>query len=430
MPKFLVIDDSRSFRNYFKKAIAHRWPHADIETYDPHRRGKPDDDFSWSDYDMIFLDYDLGFQTENGLDWLKMIKARQSSASVVIVTGEGDEKVAVKAIKLGADSYLIKYDLASELLYERVTDILTHRAMLESLQQQRKDEEELQLGENETELIDITGYGVKKYVNRWHIPGYFCIREIASGSWSTTLLAEREKDQQQVVLKVLDVRDVTQPVLVKRFMREFTILSNLHHPNIIKTMDYGFTEEYAYYSMEYLSNGDLAGKIKRDHLLPESAVNYTLSLARGLSALHELNVVHRDVKPNNILFKEDDDLVIADLGIAKDLTCQEVMTARGEVLGTPFYMSPEQIKGAQIDRRTDIYSLGILFYELLTGRKPFSGDSIIEVACQHAYDKPPPLPTELATFQPLVEKLLEKSPTDRYQNIPEFIAALAAVSQN
>lgn len=426
--KFLIIDDSTSFCTFFEKKLLQKWPDSSIEIYDPCKEGKPDDNYPWKNYDVIFLDYDLGFKNENGLDWLDVIIKNDPAAGVIMLTGEGDETIAVQAIKLGAESYIVKYDLASDLLYEEVMEVIALRAMTEGLNQINKiNVDESKSDMDVPELFDVTSSAQNKYVNKWDIPGYFCIREIAKGTWSTTLLAEWIKNQRQVIVKILNIHDVTEPILMKRFVQEFTVLSNLKHPNVVETLDHGFTEDYAYYAMEYLTSGDLASRLKSGNLSIDVAVSYTVSIAKGLSALHELNIVHRDIKPNNVLFKEDGELVIADLGIAKDLSCAEIMTAKGEILGTPFYMSPEQINGKPIDVRSDIYSLGILFYELLMGEKPFIGSSIIAVACQHAYDEPPPLTVELSKYQPIMGKLLAKNPDDRYQSMQEFIDALGEI---
>ena len=147
-------------------------------------------------------------------------------------------------------------------------------------------------------------------------------------------------------------------------------------------------------------------------------------IASGLLALHRKGIIHRDIKPSNILFKDADTLIIADLGIAKDLSCNEALTIQGDVLGTPYYMSLEQINGLPVDKRSDIYSLGIVLFELLTGNRPYTGESIMEVIYKHTSHDLPPLPDEVKDWQPVIDKMLAKNPVDRYQDMEEFISAV------
>lgn len=255
------------------------------------------------------------------------------------------------------------------------------------------------------------------------------IRQIAQ-SYTTAVLAERIVDGRPVVIKLQRLKDMNfSALLMERFAQELNILSELNHPNVIKVLDHGVTEACIYYAMEHLSLGDLSQRLKREKATPEEAVSFTLQISSGVMALHEKNIVHRDIKPSNMLFKTEDSLVIADLGIAKDLSLQVGLTEQGEVLGTPYYMSPEQFGDAPVDKRSDIYSLGILFYELLTGAPPFLGDSLMQVLRKHAHEPPPPLPEHLSRWRPVIDKVLSKLPDDRYQNLGEFIDAVEASRQ-
>ena len=400
--KFLIIDDSGSLRTLLKKRLLQKWPEAEITGHDPLRDGRPGSAFPWETFDIVFLDYDLGLAQETGIDWLPDMKRSANAPFVIMVTGGGNENVAVRAIRQGANEYLIKYDVVTDKLYEIVAEHLAQR----------------QTGHNPvvTPGVVVPAPGSA----RWDIPGYANITELAR-KLSITLLAERLEDGKKVVLKVQNLQGESSPIMLKRFIQELNILSGLDHPHIIKILDHGVTERYFYYAVNYYAQGDLADTISRGGVTSDKARAYILQLARGLSVLHNAGIVHRDIKPSNILIADADTLVIADLGIAKDLSCAEALTSHGQVMGTPFYMSPEQINSKELDYRSDIYSLGILFHELLTGSLPFPGSSIMEVAYKHAYDTPPPLPETLAIYQPILDRMLKKSPEDRYQNLEQFI---------
>ena len=420
--KFLIVDDSGSLRSLLQKRLLQKWPQALIKGYDPHREGRPDSSFPWSEFDIVFLDYQLGLERETGIDWLPEIKRIPAAPSVILVSGHGSESVAVRAIREGADEYLIKYDVVTDKLYEVVETCLAQRRTVSApeliapvLPQTNTTDGRLQ--DTGTAVAAVAH---EHGLSHWDIPGYKCLSEIAR-RLTITLLAERLEDGRKVVLKVQKLQDNDSPVLFKRFSQELNILSDLDHPHIIKVLDQGVTDRYFFYVVDYYPLGDLTGVISGGATPPAKAFAYILQIARGLAALHSSGIVHRDIKPSNILFADADTLVIADLGIAKDLASSEALTAHGQVMGTPFYMSPEQITSREIDHRADIYSLGVLFYELLTGNRPFPGASIMEVAYKHAYDPAPLLPDALETCQPIMDKMLAKAPADRYQDLEQFI---------
>ena len=400
--KFLIIDDSGSLRSLLKKRLLQRWPEAVITGYDPLREGRPGNAFPWGTFDIVFLDYDIGLVQETGIDWLPEMKRSTNAPFVIMVTGGGSENVAVRAIRQGADDYLIKYDVVTDKLYEIVAEHLSQRLA------------------GHHPVVTPGAVATVPEPARWDIPGYTNITELAR-KLSITLLAERLEDGKKVVLKVQNLKDDGSLILLKRFMQELNILSGLDHPHIIKILDHGVTDRYFYYAVNYYAQGDLAGAISRGGVTNDMARAYILQIARGLLVLHSAGIVHRDIKPSNILIADADTLVIADLGIAKDLSCAEALTSHGQVMGTPYYMSPEQINSKELDHRSDIYSLGILFHELLTGSLPFPGSSIMEVAYKHAYDPPPPLPQGLAIYQPIMDRMLKKAPEDRYQDLEQFI---------
>ena len=408
--RFLIIDDDASVRALLKKRLLQKWPAAVIEAYDPLKSGAPDTDFPWENYNLVFLDYDLGLDNLNGLDLLNRIKQQESSPFVIMVTGHDSVDIAVKAIRQGANDYLIKYDVVTEKLFEMIDHALAS-------------------GEISQDLKNIaTSAQIKSGQNQeWQIPGYTCLSEIRKGQ-STTLLADRLEDKQRVVLKVLTIQDAkSSAVLLKRFAQELNILADLDHPNLIKVLDHGVTPNYAWYATGFMTRGDLARRIAQGKLTPKQIKSYIMQIADGLLVLHQKGIVHRDIKPSNVLFKDQDTLVIADLGIAKDLSCEEAFTIQGDVLGTPYYMSLEQINGSPVDKRSDIYSLGVVLYELLSGERPYTGESIMEVIYKHTSQNIPALPDSVKHWQPVINKMLAKKVGDRYQDLEQFIAAVKEI---
>ena len=408
--RFLIIDDDASVRTLLKKRLQQKWPTAVIEAYDPVKSGVPAADFPWENYNLVFLDYDLGLDDLTGLDVLASIKQQENAPFVIMVTGHESVDIAVKAIRQGANDYLIKYDVVTDKLFEMIDQALASGEISQDLKS-----------------IATTAHISSGPSQDWQIPGYTCISEIRKGQ-STTLLADRDEDKQRVVLKILTIQDAkSSAVMLKRFAQELNILTDIDHPNLIKVLDHGVTQNYAWYATEFMAKGDLARRIAQEKLTVKQIHNYILLIASGLLALHHKGIVHRDIKPSNILFKDDDTLVIADLGIAKDLSCDDAFTIQGDVLGTPYYMSLEQINGTQVDNRSDIYSLGVVLYELLTGVRPFTGSSIMEVIYKHTSHKLPPLPDALKDWQPVVDKMLAKDPGDRYQDLGQFIESVKAI---
>jgi serine/threonine protein kinase len=248
------------------------------------------------------------------------------------------------------------------------------------------------------------------------ISGYKIIREIGKGGMATVYLAIQESLERSVVLKILDSVDVAQSEdLVERFLAEGRIIASLNHPNIITIFDIGIASNSSLYiSMEYVEGGDLKQRLELG-VSPEDALVYLVQIANALKEAHKHGIIHRDVKPANILFK-DDTPILTDFGIAKQADVEQDLTSTGIFLGSPNYVSPEQADGYSLDGRADIYSLGCIFYEMLTGSKPFVSDSVIGIIIQHQTAPIPRLEEDLKEYQPLVDKMLAKKRDERFHD--------------
>jgi serine/threonine protein kinase len=164
----------------------------------------------------------------------------------------------------------------------------------------------------------------------------------------------------------------------------------------------------------------------RRGIVPLEAVGILRQMAAALAAIHAAGVLHRDLKPGNVMLRADGTIALIDFGLAKQLTLDAEITATGEIFGTPYYMSPEQGHGRDVDARSDVYSLGVIFYEMLTGKKPFLAPTPMAVIYKHSHAPIPRLPDDLAPWQPLLDKLLGKEPQDRYQSAAEICTAIDA----
>jgi serine/threonine-protein kinase PpkA len=245
------------------------------------------------------------------------------------------------------------------------------------------------------------------------VRGYRIRSKIGQGGSSTVYLAERESDGQQVVLKILNLSVGSYEALLQRFIQEFDIISAIDHPNVVKIYDRGFSEELAYIAMEHFSGGTLADIILGG-LTPRQALSLLAQAAAGLREIHNHGIIHRDVKPANLMARADGTIALVDFGIAKRLGQNLGGTLHGEIFGTPYYISPEQTVAKPATARSDLYSLGVIFYEMLLRRRPFEADSVADVLALHTSAPRPGLPQHLSEFQGLLDGMLAVDPSERF----------------
>lgn len=243
------------------------------------------------------------------------------------------------------------------------------------------------------------------------IPGYDIQRLVAQGGTSSVFVAVQRSLGRQVALKIL--RPLDGSARAARFLEEGRIVASLNHRNVITIYDVGVLGGWYYIAMEYLEGGSLESRINGG-VPPARALELLETIAACLDFVHRRGIIHRDIKPANILFHADGTVRLTDFGIAKQLSADQDLTLDGRALGSPYYLSPEQAECKPLDGRSDIYSLGIVLYELLTGRKPFAGASHIETIVAHLTRPAPRLPRHLAAFQDLIDLMVAKSPSARF----------------
>ena len=255
------------------------------------------------------------------------------------------------------------------------------------------------------------------------IPGYRIVRELGRGGMATVYLAIQEAFDREVAIKIMDREMLHDETFSKRFQRESRIVAELSHPHVIQVYDVGLVEENHYLSMELITGGELNDRL--EHGLPvEDAFRITRQIALALDFAHSRGFIHRDIKPENILFREEGAAVLSDFGIARGIDNETQITTIGSVVGTPYYMSPEQVTGERLDGRSDLYSLGVVFYKMLTGTVPYDGDSALNIGIRHIKDPVPKLPSSLSAMQPLIDRFMAKAPEHRFQSGAEIVEAL------
>jgi eukaryotic-like serine/threonine-protein kinase len=272
------------------------------------------------------------------------------------------------------------------------------------------------------------------YENRYRfgtviIRGHRCIRQVGSGGMCKIYLAESERAGTLVVLKVFSqVPDVSERfVSFDRFLQEYEIVAGLNHQNIVRIYDLGVADDHAYIAMEHFPAGDLRQRMLKEVLAPLTALMFLRQIASALEAIHSVGVLHRDLKPANVMLRPDDTVSLIDFGLAKANEDDISLTGTREIFGTPYYMSPEQGHAEIIDARSDLYSLGVVFYEMLVGRKPYNGATAMEVIYKHKRAELPEIAPQFAPYEAVLRRLLAKAPGDRYQSAGELLAAVSAL---
>jgi serine/threonine-protein kinase PpkA len=256
------------------------------------------------------------------------------------------------------------------------------------------------------------------------IEGYRILRQIGAGGMSTIFLAQSEAGGAPQVLKIMRVASFPAEDGLQRFIQEFALLTQLHHPNVARIYRQDFSAGQAYIAMEYFPGGDLRARIGQGIDTP-TVISYLKQIAAGLGAIHDAGIVHRDLKPDNLMLRQDGSLALADFGIAKQVSMLMMDTSHDYIVGTPSYLSPEQAQGQAVDARSDLYSLGVLTYEMLTGERPYLAETTQAMLDLHLHGPLPVLPGATSFLQPVLDRLLAKDRETRYPNAQALLDDLA-----
>jgi len=403
--RLLMIDHDPRYRALIRHHVTCRWPDANVITYNPVRRGPMAPEFLAQGFDAVLLDH--ASPQGAGFSWLEDLGARPGFAPVVFFAPNDEIPTRERAIEAGA------FDTFSRDAIDntRLLDVLERAAGAHA--------DALAAWRGSPEGLEALQFGAAR------LRGYRRVRELARGSVSELYLAESEEAGDLVVLKVTHTARKANGVdqSFDRFLQEYEIVRRLRHPNVVRIHDLGVMDDFAFIVMEYFAGGDLRKRM-RSPLTLRSALGYALEIARALAAVHEAGVRHRDLKPGNVMVRDDGTLALIDFGLAKHEALAFEITDTGMIFGTPHYMSPEQGHGQAADERSDLYSLGVVFYEMLTRTKPYDADNPMAIIYLHAKAPVPRLPKEFARAQPIIDRLMAKDPAARYASASEAAAIL------
>jgi serine/threonine protein kinase len=395
--KVMIIDGQADFRSLLMHHVTTHWSDAVISAYDPAEAGYLPDEFSGAGNDMVLLGDNYG--ERDAIQVLRRFSQVPSFPPVVFFGAPDDAEQAVKA---GAAAFFPRDRIRHDALTVKLSDILKSQRRVASTGS-------LFVGDEKTGIHPL-------------IRGYRFIKKLNATTHSGIYLAERVSTGVKVVLKVLQqVPDVADGVgAFDRFLQEYELIAEINHPNIVKIYDLGVGDDHAHIAMEYLDGGDLKQRIAAG-IREQDAVRYVKQIAGALAKIHAVGVLHRDLKPGNIMLRADGSVALIDFGLARRMRLQMELTDEGEIFGTPYYMSPEQGHGGDVDHRSDIYSLGVIFYEMLTGKKPFRADTAMGIIFQHAQAPIPLLSSRFSRYQSVLNLMLAKKPEDRLQAADEIV---------
>jgi serine/threonine protein kinase len=397
----LILGDGPNFCEWFGLHASTRWPYVLVETA---RLGSLDtilEVFQPAKYRLLVVR--MSFAPENAegsYQTLTRLTASEQHPPIVVIADDGHELHAVQTMKLGALDYIPSERLAKSQL-DRVFDAV------EAL----NDDDDTTNNDGAPQ-----------------IPGYTIRRPIAATYTSAVYWAFSEKLKKDVALKVLDISYA--PIAGRReitMWREHNIMRRIASPHVARVHEYGETDELAYLAMEYLPRGSIQ-KVIEEAGQSVSRLQLLLGVAQGLREVHRAGYVHLDVKPDNVLIRQDGSPVLIDFGISRRISEGLEGGGRDIRMGSPYYMSPEQARGDGVDQRSDLYSFGALWYTVFTGRKPYRGNSVIEILEAHERMPGPSLGNALRHYQPIIDGTLATSPNDRFANADALIQAIEACS--
>jgi DNA-binding NarL/FixJ family response regulator len=354
------------------------------------------------------------FMSKDGADPLAAIArlhARAPLVPVLVFARHGDERSAVRAMRAGAVDY---WPIHSVDVAELAGSLQTLLATVEPSDAQSPSKSA------SSPAADSAGYP--------DVAGYRLLKKIAQSSSATVYLARNSDLAQMVALKVQTIQGLpASEEHRQRFARECEILSSLNHRSIADVIDFGITADYLYLALEYFPCGSMRERLKNP-VSEGDALNYARQIGAALQVVHTAGIVHRDLKPSNIMLTTDNRAVLIDFGSARAKLVGHELSRSDLMTGTPYYVCPEQISGQDPDQRGDLYSLGVIFYEMLAGRLPFLGNTLSDIFDGHLKGAVPPLPAARTRFEPLVGRLLAKNPEERFPTAQRFLEALEMVA--
>jgi tRNA A-37 threonylcarbamoyl transferase component Bud32 len=359
---------------------------------------------------MFIVEFSPPDAASGSLASLKHLHEQAPNLPIFVFARGGNERSAARTMKLGASDYWPIHSVIVGELCSALQPLLEPPAAATA---------------NTAEAAANTA------ADRWRQPevaGYTMMKKIAQSSIASVYLARNDEFPQPVALKIEAIkgRHIVSEADRERFTRECEILSKLNHRSIANVLDFGTTDDYLYLALEYFPCGSLRERLK--HPVSEAdALNYAHQIGEALQIVHAARVVHRDLKPSNLMLTNDNRLVLIDFGSARSQLLANDLTSSGDCTGTPYYVCPEQIDDREPDARGDLYSVGVVLYEMLCGTLPFMGKTLADILAAHRTAPVPRLPVHLAPYQEIIDRLMAKDPKERFASAADFLDALDAL---
>ena len=423
-----------------------KWPQARLEVHDLAAYGKPPVDFRWDRYVHVLIDDE--YLRREGLLWLSEVRGKPNFPKIVRVPGEAarhrppseievsapplPEKARKSESRPSAAEVSPQPVKAEPVTVEPAAAPKAESANVESPKHERSRGAELaatlaertKTGHSDTQAREAKRLAdADAVLKSAGIVGFTPIKSLGSGATANVCLCERP-DKSQVVLKVLKAEGSGDSDLLSRFVQEYFAASSIDSPYVAKVYEHGFSETHAYIVMEYFPAGDLRARIARERPQPEEALIIIGSILSALTSVHAAGIIHRDLKPANVMFRDDGTIALVDFGSARRDADPVAKTLAGVVIGTPYYLSPEQALGGTADERSDLYSVGVMLYELLTGQRMYAAATLVALFEMHKKAPIPKLPEPFAKHQVFLEKLVAKSPELRYASAEDAFNGL------
>jgi eukaryotic-like serine/threonine-protein kinase len=385
-PILVVVGGDTKRLQWLTHHVTSQWPNAQVTTLRAGESAPLSRLVSERTPDAVILQADFANEPQAAavLNTMTQLLRMQPALYCILLADNGNEMSAVRALKGGAKDYLPQSQITRDQLLTAVGEASAKRRIAAQAAAMMAH------SENST-IIEV--------------PGYSIVKEIATSNFSSVYLARSERLRRNVVLKVM-TRGESERELgdAERFQREYEIIS-----------------------MEYFPCGDLRDRL-RNPLSVDESLYYLRAIAEALRVIHVFGILHRDLKPANVMLREDNSPVLIDFGLARRSLDEIGNTGVGQVLGSPYYISPEQAQGQRVDARTDLYSLGVMFYEMLTGQRPYAGRSAVAIMSQHTSSPVPLLPEATSMQQPLLDRLMAKQQSARYASADELLADLGPIA--